>query len=311
MTIKRRFPPVHSAEEITPEAVTERLSYQLQKFVGIGRRWSYFGVAARTQIDVRTLKAYVQGTACPSLVKYNQLLAVLGPEIGIETNMMKGWPPRSAAVPPEAVDLLELRRELVQSLSVLDEVLGIDAEQADALERDDEIVSGSYGTDGIETLAEFRRPLAIEDMDAAAVAARLGYRLQKMIGPGRPWSLADVSDATCIDRRTLQSYVLGEACPNLARYHRLGFVLGTQIGVELAYMVGWEPRYREPLSLPPQQSRALERALRDAVGAIDEMFERNDTQRPIRLIRRNDRTADAEQEAEPSRSGLRLVREEP
>lgn len=290
MSIQRRFPPVHAAVEITPEAVTERLSYQLQKFVGTGRRWSYFGVAARTQIDVRTLKAYVQGTACPSLVKYNQLLAVLGPEIGIETNMMKGWPPRSAVVPPEAVDLTELRRDLLRSLSVLDEVLGVEDVQLGAMERDDEVVSSSYEADGIETLAEFRRPLSVEDMDAAAVAARLGYRLQKMIGPGRPWSLSDVSDATGIDRRTLQSYVMGEACPNLARYHRLGFVLGTQIGVELAYMVGWEPRYSEPLHLPRDRSEALERALRDAVNAIDQMFETGGSRRPVRLIRRNDRT---------------------
>lgn len=292
MASQRRFQPVHSAEEITPQVVTERLSYQLQKFVGTGRRWSYFGVAARTQIDVRTLKAYVQGTACPSLVKYNQLLAVLGPEIGIETNMMKGWPPRSAAVPPEAVDLLELRRQLAQSVSVLDEVLGNSDTEADRLEREDEIVAASPGADGIESLAEFRRPLNVEDMTAGAVAARLGYRLQKMIGPGRPWQLGDVSDATGIDRRTLQSYISGEACPNLTRYHRLGFVLGTQIGVELAYMVGWEPRYSEPIDLPLQYSEQLDRALRDAINSIDAMVRSGVTSRPVRLIRRNDRTSE-------------------
>ncbi len=299
MTPPRRFRPVHSAWEITPQVVTERLSYQLQKFVGTGRRWSYFGVAARTQIDVRTLKAYVQGTACPSLAKYNQLLAVLGPEIGIETNMMKGWPPRSAVVPPEAVDLLELRRHISQSVSVLDEVLGLDDFGAASLERDDEIIAGSDGTDGIESLAEFRRPLNVEDMTPAAVAARLGYRLQKMIGPGRPWSLVDVSEATGIDRRTLQSYVSGEACPNLTRYHRLGFVLGTQIGVELAYMVGWEPRYSEPLNLPRQLSEELDRKLREAICAIDAVVHADPDSRAVRFIRRNDRTADTGRQATP------------
>jgi hypothetical protein len=99
-----------------------------------------------------------------------------------------------------------------------------------------------------------------------------------------------VSDATGIDRRTLQSYIMGEACPNLTRYHRLGFVLGTQIGVELAYMVGWQPRYSEPIDLPLEYSERLDRALRDAISAIDAMVSSGITSRPVRLIRRNDRT---------------------
>jgi len=282
----RSFTPVTSVADITPDTVTERLSYRLNTLVGTGRRWSYFGVAARTLIDVRTLKAYVQGTACPSLVKYKQLLAVLGPEIGIEFNIMKGWPPRSAVMPPDTIDLVELRARLLQSLSVIGEVLGASAEGAGA--GDDELVSQPHEPDGIETLAEFRRPLVIEAIDAAAVAARLGYRLQKIIGPGRSWALADLSDATGIDRRTLQSYIAGEACPNLTRYHRLGFVLGPQVGVELAYMIGWEPRYRDRLQLPLRQSEALERSLRNAVDAINDLLGAADDHDPVRLIRRND-----------------------
>lgn len=300
----RSFAPVHSVSEITPETVTERLSYRLNTLVGTGRRWSYFGVAARTLIDVRTLKAYVQGTACPSLVKYKQLLAVLGPEIGIEFNIMKGWPPRSAVMPPDTIDLVELRARLQQGLSVLGEVLGGNSDGTSA--SDDELVAQQHEPDGIETLAEFRRPLAVETIDAAAVAARLGYRLQKIIGPGRPWSLADVSDATGIDRRTLQSYIAGEACPNLTRYHRLTFVLGPQVGVELAYMIGWEPRYSDRLQLPLRQSEALEQALRNAVDAINELLGAAEDHDPVRLIRRNDHV-DEPRRGEPAVSPLRVV----
>ncbi len=97
--------------EITPEAVADRLSYRLGHVVGTGRRWSYHEVVSETRIDVRTLKAYVQGTACPNLVKYKRLLAVLGPEIGVDLNAMKGWLPRSDVIPPEALDLDGLRLE--------------------------------------------------------------------------------------------------------------------------------------------------------------------------------------------------------
>lgn len=290
----RRFSPVHSADEITPEVVTERLSYRLQKLIGTGRRWSYLGVASRTQIDVRTLKAYVQGTACPSLVKYKQLLAVLGPEIGIEFNLMKGWPPRSAVVPPEAVDLAELRLELRHTLHVLEEVLElderVDAHSAAPIADVDELLPDAHDPDGpgIETLPEFRTPLRVEDIDAGAVAIRLGYRLQKMIGPGCAWSLADASDATGIDRRTLQSYLAGEASPNLTRYHRLGFVFGPQVGVELACMIGWEPRYTQPVVLPRRESAELEDAIRHAVRAIDALLAPS-RGHPVRLIRSNDR----------------------
>ncbi len=314
MHSSRRFPPVQSPEEITPDMVTERLSYRLQKLVGTGRRWSYFGVAARTQIDVRTLKAYVQGTACPSLVKYKHLLTVLGPEIGIEFNIMKGWPPRSAVMPPDAIDLGELRADLLQSLRVLEDVLDSDERVEDTLVADEDATEAHEAeADGIETLPEFRMPLRVEEIDAAAVAVRLGYRLEKMIGPGRVWSLADASEATGIDRRTLQSYVNGEACPNLARYHRLGFVLGPQVGVELAYMIGWEPRYSQPATLPRHQSEELEQALRHAVGAIDQLLDPALGQHAVRLIRRNDRVAlaepDAHGDAVPAR--LRLIAEEP
>ena len=68
--------------DVTPETVTERLSHRLRQMIGSGQPWSYRVVATRTGIDVRTLKAYAQGTACPSLVKYKRLLALLGRKSG-------------------------------------------------------------------------------------------------------------------------------------------------------------------------------------------------------------------------------------
>ena len=99
-----------------------------QPMIGPGRRWSYTGVASRTGIDVRTLKAYAHGTACPNLAKYKRLLAVLGPELSAELNMMQGWQPREDEVPPEAVDLVELREQLRRASETLASVL---AERAD------------------------------------------------------------------------------------------------------------------------------------------------------------------------------------
>ncbi len=281
----RRFAPALSIQEITPEAVTQRLSYRLRKLVGTGRRWSYLGVASLTQIDVRTLKAYAQGTACPNLVKYKRLLAVLGPEIGIELNLMKGWMPRSDVVPPEALDLEELRIELAHAIGVLQDVLP-DEDTADS--------DGDQGTaeapsvsppppddDQFETLPEFRTPLRVEDIDVSAVASRLSYRLRSIIGPKGQWDLGQVADATGIDRRTLQSYLDGTACPNLARFHRLGRLLGPQVGVELAFMIGWEPRYGQSLLHPREHVRELHGALAEAIVAIRRL-------QPVRLIRRND-----------------------
>ena len=279
----RRFAPALGIAEITPEAVTQRLSYRLQKLVGTGRRWSYLGVSALTQIDVRTLKAYAQGTACPNLVKYKRLLAVLGPEIGIELNLMKGWMPRSDVVPPEALDLEDLRTELAHAIGVLEDVLP----EQDLVPPGGSTHSlpgapaPSADDDQFETLPEFRSPLRVEDIDVAAVASRLSYRLRTIIGPNGPWELGQVADATGIDRRTLQSYLDGTACPNLARFHRLGRLLGPQVGVELAFMIGWEPRYGQSLLHPREHVHDLYRALAEAVAAIQRL-------QPTRLIRRND-----------------------
>ncbi len=122
-TANGRFARPLSMDEITTEAISERLSSRMRRMIGPGRRWSYTGVASRTGIDVRTLKAYAHGTACPNLAKYKRLLAVLGPELSAELNTMQGWQPRADQVPPEAIDLVHLRETLMQASETLASVL--------------------------------------------------------------------------------------------------------------------------------------------------------------------------------------------
>jgi transcriptional regulator with XRE-family HTH domain len=109
---------------ITTAEVTERLSRRLRQLIGPGRRWSYRGVAERSGIDERTLKAYVAGESCPNLAKYKRLLAVLGPELTSDIDRMHGWLPRlGETMPPGSVDLAELRAELAQTLEAIDALL--------------------------------------------------------------------------------------------------------------------------------------------------------------------------------------------
>lgn len=288
-------------DEVTPEAVMERLSYRLSRIVGTGRQWSYHGVSSRTLIDVRTLKAYVQGTACPNLVKYKRLLAVLGPEIGTELNIMKGWLPRSDAVPPEAVDLVDLFHELKRARNIIHSVLGIPetrgevahagtsneklADIMDAADLDDIVTD-----DIVDTLPEFRQVIKVEEISTAAVASRLSYRLRRMVGPGRRWEIGEVAEATAIDRRTLQSYLDGIACPNLSRYLRLGYFLGPEIGVEMARMIGWEPRFAPVVGLSRQELQQLAESLAHAQNAVRDTVCADSIENSApRLIRRGDR----------------------
>jgi hypothetical protein len=108
---------------ITTAEVTRRLSLQLRKMIGPGRRWSYRGVADLTGIDERSLKAYAAGTACPNLAKFKRLLLVLGPELGRDIDRMYGWMPRSESSQPGAIDLAAFRSELVERLRLLDRML--------------------------------------------------------------------------------------------------------------------------------------------------------------------------------------------
>lgn len=128
----------------------------------------------------------------------------------------------------------------------------------------------------------YTAPLPVAEITPAAVKKRLGYRMAKIIGPGRKVSFAEAARLTGIKERTIRAYVDGTACPNLARYERLMRVFGPEIGIELAYMLGWEPRgstERQPhighlseLRLGVAQAlTAIERALaeiKDAQPAI-------------------------------------------
>jgi len=107
--------------EIRTEECARRLSRRLRQLVGPGRLWSYRGVADLTGIDIRTLKSYVAGTACPNLTKWHRLLAVLGPTATSDLQTMLGWTPRSGLrLPPGAVDLQATAAELRAVLRVID-----------------------------------------------------------------------------------------------------------------------------------------------------------------------------------------------
>lgn len=306
--MENQSPPISSVftqplriDEVRPEAVMERLSYRLSRIVGTGRQWSYHGVSSRTLIDVRTLKAYVQGTACPNLVKYKRLLAVLGPEIGTELNVMKGWLPRCDAVPPEAVDLVDLYLDLKRARNIIHSVLGISEieEVAEPASKHSDVLDEFLDTGNFDdivadevtdTLPEFRHAIKVDEIGTAAVASRLSYRLRRMVGPGRRWDLNEVAEATSIDRRTLQSYLDGVACPNLSRYLRLGYFLGPEIGVELARMIGWEPRFAPVVNLSRHELEQLANSILKAQSAIRDTVsvESIDNAAP-RLIRRGDK----------------------
>jgi transcriptional regulator with XRE-family HTH domain len=103
----------------------------------------------------------------------------------------------------------------------------------------------------------------------AEIQKRLSHRLRLLIGEGRRMTLAEAADRTGIDRRTLAAYVEGRACPSIARYGRLLRVFGPEVGIELASMLGWEPRAANP-SLPNVDDlRAVRDALAEAIRAIE------------------------------------------
>ena len=110
--------------EITPAAVKERLSRRLSEIIGPGKRVGYAEAARLTGIRVRTLRSYVDGSACPNLARYERMLRVFGPEIGIDLAHMLGWEPRGSARPqPSIAHLVELRRGIAEALAAIEHVL--------------------------------------------------------------------------------------------------------------------------------------------------------------------------------------------
>ncbi|MBX3578539.1 MAG: hypothetical protein KF723_15140 [Rhizobiaceae bacterium] len=117
--------PAIDVERITTEECARRLSRRLRQLIGPGRVWSYRGVSNLSGIDERTLKAYCAGTACPNLTKFHRLLAVLGPAITVDLQLMLGWTPRSGLrLPPGAVDLEAVAKDLRELMRVIDAEMG-------------------------------------------------------------------------------------------------------------------------------------------------------------------------------------------
>jgi hypothetical protein len=120
-----------------------------------------------------------------------------------------------------------------------------------------------------ETSPPFRAALPIAAITPAAVQARLSYRLRRLIGPGRRMTLVQAAAATGINARTLKAYFEGRACPNVARYGRLLRVFGPEVGIEMATMIGWEPRAANPDLPRTEDLRALRDAIAQAIRAVD------------------------------------------
>lgn len=119
-----RFQKPLPIAEITPEAVRERLCWRLSRMIGPKRRWSITEAARLTGINARTMRAYVEGRACPNLARYSRLLRVFGPEVGIEMALILGWEPRAMrGTPPGEILLRELRDGVVQALTAVDHAI--------------------------------------------------------------------------------------------------------------------------------------------------------------------------------------------
>lgn len=122
--------------EITPIQIQRRLSSRLRKIIGPAGRVSLSEAARITEIHPRTLKAYLDGTACPNLARYGRLLRAFGPEVGIEMAMMLGWEPRAVDQHlPQTDDLLELREAVEQALRVVNLLQANDMANAQVLSR--------------------------------------------------------------------------------------------------------------------------------------------------------------------------------
>ncbi|CAH1651054.1 helix-turn-helix domain-containing protein [Chelatococcus asaccharovorans] len=254
------------ARAITPAEVTERLSGRLRDLVGPGRRWSYAEISAHTLIDVRTLKAYVRGTACPNLAKYKRLVVVMGPEVAIDLNRMLGWEPRIGNDPPEALDLGALEAALLRAEQAL---AGLDRARQPGPSGLIKPNSHTAAARVADTRPEFARALPAQAITPAAIAARLSYRLRRMLDGEGNRSIGGIAEATGISRGVIEAYVAGTACPNLARYFRLERVLGQELGIEFALMLGWRPRYQASRNVAAPLIEALHGSVRACLDTLE------------------------------------------
>lgn len=267
------------AKEITQEIVAERLSYRLRQMIGSGRVWTYQDVSERTRIDVRTLKSYVHGTACPNLAKYKRMLAVLGPEVASELDRMLGWLPRRTVSPPNCVDLGDLKYELLRIRRLVCPASDADEARQDGKSRLPRLTTRARDFNGDAnaraTLAKFVVPLPINEISTQAIAERFSYRFTRILNDGGDWTVDSISEATGIDPRTIRQYAAGTRIPNLTKFYQIEGVLGP-LFMELALMIGWMPRFQEKSNVPSDSIDKFESLLLDTIDHIDTIISEMD-----------------------------------
>lgn len=102
---------------ITPDAIKLRLGRSLSRIIGPNGRYSFAEASLLTGINARTLRAYADGVACPTLARYQRLLCAFGPEVGRELALMLGWQPRANVEEMANVaDLIQLREVVLKAL---------------------------------------------------------------------------------------------------------------------------------------------------------------------------------------------------
>jgi transcriptional regulator with XRE-family HTH domain len=261
------------AKEITQEIVAERLSYRLTQMIGSGRVWTYHDVSERAFIDVRTLKSYVHGTACPSLAKYKRMLAVLGPELASELDCMLGWLPRRSVSPPNCVDLGELKNELLRIRRLVCPTSDVDEARQDGKSRPPRPAARARNlqysdTNERATLVKFVVPLPINQILSGAIAERFSYRFTRVLDEDSDWTVDSIAEATGIDPRTIRRYAAGTRIPNLTRFYQIECALGP-LFMELALMIGWTPRFQRNSNVTHGSIEKFEYLLSDTIDHID------------------------------------------
>lgn len=128
LELNRGVAPV-ATMAISPAEIKLRLSESLRKIIGPGRPYSFAEAARKAHINERTLRAYVDGEACPNLAKYCRLLRVFGPDVGYDLALMLGWTPRGSQSQSTDIDSLnELKQEVLTALKAVEMCMKIDAD---------------------------------------------------------------------------------------------------------------------------------------------------------------------------------------
>ena len=117
-----------ATKAIVPAEIKRRLSASLSEIIGPGRPYSFAEAARLTHINERTIRAYVDGSACPNLARYCRLLRVFGAGVGRDLALMLGWTPRASLSPsPDISALMELRQEIRTALTAVEKCMPPDA----------------------------------------------------------------------------------------------------------------------------------------------------------------------------------------